>query len=187
MARLIENKAKILEPKIYKQPDPTEFEDSFEHGPGVNLPDRVRLEIYGEPKGAKATEINYKTKSVYRPTAHKVRVQDVVEVCKKYLRDNELPKPIWGRGIPVGLDVQFIFSYNKSDFHWTKSRHGQLKDDVSKWVIGKKDTDNLLKPLKDGLKGWIMADDNQVCHYGDIDKIKGVSEMTVVEVYPLEG
>lgn len=176
--RLVENKAEILEPK---PPVP-----SYAREPG-SIPARVRIEIYGEPKGAKATEINYKTKSVYRPQAHKIRVQQVAETCKKYIEDNQLPTPIWGRGIPVGLTVKFIFPYNKSDFYWTKARHGELKENVTKWVIGKKDTDNLLKPLKDGLKGLIMADDNQVCHYGDIDKIKGVTSLTVVEVFPLEG
>lgn len=65
-------------------------------------------------------------------------------------------------------------------FYWAFPESWPKKKKVSQAKISRPDLDNLLKPLKDALKGVVYADDSQVSQY--VDCSKSYSNYTMIEV-----
>jgi Holliday junction resolvase RusA-like endonuclease len=139
------------------------------------------LDIHGVPVSGSQLKFNRKTGSAFRPKEHKQRVFTIYEYAKGYVDRHKLAYPVFKKGTPVFLEVQFYFPYRTQDYRTGKNA-GELKPNAPKWVLGNKDLDNMLKPLKDGLKGIIYADDKQIVKYGDIIKQYSESPKTLITV-----
>lgn len=74
------------------------------------------------------------------------------------------------RGVPIALTAAFYFPRPKSHFGTGKNA-GNLKVTAPNWHVVKPDADNLLKLVKDALKGVAWHDDSQVCEYGGVTKL----------------
>jgi Holliday junction resolvase RusA-like endonuclease len=145
----------------------------------------LKLYIPGEPVSGSQLKFNRTTGSAYRPKEHKQRVFTIHEYAEKYRIDNDLEKPVFGNGIPLLLTVHFEFPYLKG--HYRSGKHSdELKPNAPLWKIGNKDLDNLLKPLKDGLKGVLIADDKQIVRYGCIEKAYSKSPSTEIVLSRLD-
>lgn len=129
----------------------------------------VLLDIHGVPVSGSQLKFNRKTGNAYRPKEHSQRVYTIYEYAKDYVEREGLERPVFDRSVALSLSVDFRFPYRKGDYG-TGRNAGVLKKNRPQFVIGTKDLDNLLKPLKDGLKGVIIADDNQIVMYGNIVK-----------------
>lgn len=144
----------------------------------------ITLDIHGEPISGSQLKFNRHTGNAYRPTAHKQRVFTIYQYCQEKLKQLGVDKPYFDRGIPLKLSVFFYFPYRSGDYR-TGKHAGELKPNAPTWVIGQKDLDNLLKPLKDGMKGVIYADDKQIAMYGTIEKRYSESPRTEILVEEL--
>ena len=129
----------------------------------------ITLDIHGVPVSGSQLKFNRTTGSAYRPKEHKQRVFTIYEYAKEELERRGLPRPLFPKGTPLMMSVLFRFPYRSGDYR-TGRFSGQLKPNAPEWVLGNKDLDNMLKPLKDGLKGVIYPDDKQISRYGDIEK-----------------
>lgn len=173
--RIVDQKAEVIEaepkPALYVKVGWKEF----------------AFDIQGEPRPAKSTEINRKTGAVYRPKAHKVTVANVADSAKYALeRAGVNHTPVFSAGKPLRLHVVFYFPYLKAHYETKRGFEGELKRPIPIWVIKKVDIDNMLKPLKDGMKGSIYADDSQVVSYGTVDKcydFHGHTQVRVESIY----
>jgi Holliday junction resolvase RusA-like endonuclease len=86
----------------------------------------------------------------------------------------------------IWISVDFYFPYRKADYRTGANSH-ILKDNAPEFVIGNKDLDNLLKPLKDGLKGVVYSDDKQIVMYTNIVKKYSESPRTIVNIGDMYG
>ena len=159
-------------PSLSSEPDTDE---------GVYTVDKIKFTVPGEPLAGSQLRFNRKTGTPYRPKEHKQRVFTVYEYAEQKMEELHLSKPHFRQGTPLILYVEFYFPYRKADYR-TGKRSGELKESAPKWCLAKKDLDNLLKPLKDGMKGIIYHDDSQVCQYGMISKKYSESPRTVVGI-----
>lgn len=158
--------------------------------PSVLTPDALEkrlaavynLTIHGEPLPGSQVRFNRKTGQVFRPKEHKQRVFTVADTAREQLPE---PFPIFAPGFALCLEVRFVFPYRKQDYR-TGARAAELKANVPKYVLARKDLDNLLKPLKDGLKGILYHDDAQVVEYGKINKIYGPTPCTELTLWRIE-
>lgn len=141
----------------------------------VNEP--LVITIPGEPISGSQLKFNRKTGSAYRPKEHKQRVFTVSEFCASVVPDNQ--RPFFRKGVPLSMGVEFYFPYRSQDYG-TGRNEGVLKANAPIFVIGNKDIDNLLKPLKDGLKGVAINDDKQIVIYTQIVKKYSESPRTIV-------
>ena len=145
--------------------------------PEIITGDEFKVIIHGEPISGSQLKFNRKTGNAYRPKEHKQRVFEVSEFARRAAEGKELP--IFPNGIPVSFKCVMYFPHRKGDYR-TGAKSHELKPNAPKWVIGNKDLDNLLKPLKDGLKGIVFADDNQIVHYADVGKLYSVTPRTEI-------
>lgn len=139
----------------------------------------VEFTIQGEPKSGSQLKFNRATGNAYRPKEHKLRMQDVYEAACSYIPEGQ--RPYFGRGVPVVLSVRFYFPYRGSDYGSGRNA-GVLKSNAPIFCIGQKDIDNMLKPLKDGMKGVVYNDDKQIVGYSEMWKLYSESPRTVVQI-----
>lgn len=144
----------------------------------------ITLDIHGEPVSGSQLKFNRSTGSAYRPKEHKQRVFTIYEYAKMEIERRGLPRPLFSKGTPVEMSVTFRFPYRSGDYR-TGKHAGELKANAPTYVLGNKDLDNMLKPLKDGLKGVIYADDKQIARYGEIIKVYSESPGTTIIVREL--
>lgn len=142
------------------------------------------LDIHGIPVSGSQLKFNRKTGSAFRPKEHKQRVFTIYEYAKDYTIRHNLAIPVFKKGTPLYFEVAFLFPYRTQDYR-TGQNAGKLKPNAPIWVLGNKDLDNMLKPLKDGLKGIIYADDKQIAKYGEITKQYSESPKTLITVREL--
>jgi Holliday junction resolvase RusA-like endonuclease len=141
------------------------------------------LDIHGIPVSGSQLKFNRKTGSAFRPKEHKQRVFTIYEYAQGFVDRWNLEYPVFGKGVALFLEVHFFFPYRDQDYRRIKGVvSSELKPNAPKWVLGKKDLDNMLKPLKDGLKGVIYADDKQIVKYGEIIKQYSESPRTLITV-----
>lgn len=148
------------------------------------MKDTITLEIPGEPISGSQLKFNRKSGTAYRPKAHSQRVFTIYEFAANLIPEPE--RPYFGNGQMVWISVEFYFPYRKGDYRTGKNSH-ILKDDAPTFVIGNKDLDNLLKPLKDGLKGVVINDDKQIVMYSQITKQYSKTPKTIVKVGQING
>lgn len=160
------------ESEIIGEEQPLLIQDSLEE---------ISFVIQGVPLSGSQLKFNRATGNAYRPKEHKQRVFEVYEFAKRAVEDKIDELPYFKKGMPVILSVVFYFPYRGADYR-TGSKSHLLKDNAPKYVIGNKDIDNLLKPLKDGLKGVVIADDKQIVGYGEMWKLYSESPRTEVKV-----
>jgi Holliday junction resolvase RusA-like endonuclease len=148
------------------------------------MKETLRLEVPGEPISGSQLKFNRSSGTAYRPKAHSQRVFTIHEYAANAVPEEE--RPYFGNGIMVWISVEFYFPYRKSDYR-TGKYSDVLKDSAPEFVIGNKDLDNLLKPLKDGLKGVAISDDKQIVMYTGIVKKYSQSPKTVVQIGQING
>ena len=142
----------------------------------------IIFSVHGEPIPGSQLQMNRKTGHIYRPPEHKQRVFSVHEYARHALSQMGFTDvPFYGRDTPVNLSVLFFFGYRKIDFGTGKNAN-KLKNSAPKFMLGKKDLDNLLKPLKDGMQGVIYHDDKQVVEYGYITKRYSLNPHTKIKL-----
>jgi Holliday junction resolvase RusA-like endonuclease len=149
----------------------TLFEEEETEQLGKIVPGIYKISVPGEPISGSQLKFNRKTGTAYRPKEHKQRVFTVYEYAERAMR-MEYHKdifPVFSNGTPVALSAKFYFPYRKGDYGTGKNAN-QLKSTAPTYVIGTKDVDNLLKPLKDGLAGIMYANDNQIVRYEYCEK-----------------
>jgi len=78
------------------------------------------------------------------------------------------------------LSVTFVFPFISK--HGKRLREQVINNEKRLVKTTKPDLDNLLKPIKDALKGVVYADDNQISAYYKIDKIYGESGKIEINV-----
>lgn len=161
--------------------NPTEVLEHIEESESLKY---VTLDIHGVPVSGSQLKFNRTTGSAYRPKEHKQRVFTIYEYGVNFLEERGLPRPLFSKGVPVEMSVTFRFPYRSGDYRTGKNA-GQLKPNAPIYVLGNKDLDNMLKPLKDGLKGVIYADDKQIARYGGVVKIYSESPGTTIIVREL--
>lgn len=168
----------------------------------------ILFSIPGIPISGSQLKFNRTTGSAYRPIEHKQRVFTVHEFAENaankhssQLKFNRIGKPgfvagngttyiddnlpLFKQGIPVYMSVIFFFPFRKGDYKTGKNA-GVLKNNAPYWTIGNKDIDNLLKPLKDGIKGTIVSDDKQIVEYRSVSKRYNEVAATEIEVGEIE-
>lgn len=144
--------------------------------------DEISFTIYGEPLASNNLKFNRKTGYAYRPKEHKQRIYSVHEYSEKALLDLGITTfPLFKKDTPLYMSAQLVFPYRKGDYR-TGQSSDQLKPNAPRFVTVKKDIDNILKPLKDGMKGVIYFDDSQVCRYTEIEKVYGFTPCTEVTI-----
>ena len=139
----------------------------------------IEFTIPKEPVSGSQLKFNRRTGNAYRPAMHKHRVQEVYDAACKVVDD--VARPYFRQGTPIVLGVKFYFPYRNQDYG-TGRNQGVLKSSAPTFVIGNKDIDNLLKPLKDGMKGVIYNDDKQIVGYSEHWKLYSESPRTVVTI-----
>lgn len=145
----------------------------------------INIIIPGVPVSGSQLKFNRQTGNAYRPKEHKQRVFTVYEFAsaavdlKADMNPDEYP--YFKKGIALYMTVDFYMPYRSADYK-TGANAGVLKDKAPVWVLGNKDLDNMLKPLKDGLKGVVYNDDKQIVNYKDITKRYSESPRTEIEV-----
>jgi Holliday junction resolvase RusA-like endonuclease len=139
----------------------------------------VEFTIQGEPKSGSQLKFNRKTGNAYRPKEHKIRMQDVYDAACSYIPEGQ--RPYFRKGTPIILGVRFYFPYRSTDYG-TGKNIGVLKPNAPTFCIGQKDIDNMLKPLKDGMKGVVYNDDKQIVAYSECWKLYSESPRTVVTI-----
>jgi Holliday junction resolvase RusA-like endonuclease len=165
----------IVQPEIF---DPTTNETTQYDG------EAIIFSIHGKPVAGSQLKVNKKTGAVFRPSEHKQRVSTVSDYAAKALEDIGVQDvPYFRKGTPVRLSVLFFFPYRDGDFG-TGRNAGKLKPGAPKFCMARIDLDNLLKPLKDGMKGLIYHDDAQVVEYGYIVKRYSMNPHTKLKVEP---
>ncbi len=145
----------------------------------------IKIIIPGVPVSGSQLKFNRTTGSAYRPKEHKQRVFTVSEYAERALQTMPMEYkhelPYFKKGTALYMQVSFYMPYRSADYR-TGRNAGVLKDNAPMWVIGNKDLDNMLKPLKDGLKGIVYNDDKQIVCYGSITKQYSESPRTEIEV-----
>lgn len=144
----------------------------------------LTIKIPGEPISGSQLKFNRKSGSAYRPKAHSQRVFTIYEYATQKVAEQD--RPFFKNGQEIWISVEFYFPYRKSDYRTGANSH-LLKDNAPTFVIGNKDLDNLLKPLKDGLKGVAYSDDKQIVMYTNIIKKYSESPMTIVNIGGING
>lgn len=144
----------------------------------------IEIEIPGKPAPMQEVQFNRKTGAVYRTSEYKNNVARINNVCQEHLDENNLPKPFFLPDEPLLLSVEFTFEFT-TDHFVSGDKKNPLKDNPPHWYMKKKDIDNMMKPLKDGMAGALYEDDSQVCRYGQIDKVWGYEPSTLVRLHPL--
>lgn len=144
----------------------------------------LKITIPGEPISGSQLKFNRKSGSAYRPKVHSQRVFTIYEYATQVVPEED--RPLFKNGREIWINVEFYFSYRKSDYR-TGANSDQLKDNAPTFVIGNKDLDNLLKPLKDGLKGVVYADDRQIVMYTNIIKKYSESPRTIITIGEING
>ena len=139
----------------------------------------IEFTIPGEPISGSQLKFNRKTGNAYRPKEHQQRVFEVHEFAERAVQDYE--SPVFRLGTALQIEVVFYFPYRKQDYGTGKNA-GVLKPNRPKYMIGGKDVDNLLKPLKDGMKGLIYQDDNQIVNYVSVSKQYAEYPRTLVKI-----
>lgn len=173
MPRIVDND------EVLKEPWNPEIGEAYGWKPDNTK--SISLEIHGIPVSGSQLKFNRTTGAAYRPKEHKQRVYTIYEYSNHVLDERGLDKPYFKKGTPLRLSVMFFFPYRNADYR-TGKHAGELKENAPTYVIGNKDLDNLLKPLKDGIKGVIMADDKQIVSYGTIVKVYSESPRTEILV-----
>jgi Holliday junction resolvase RusA-like endonuclease len=177
---LPELKAEEYPPLEIVEPGPLEI---AEPKLPIDLHERsLEFTISGIPVSGSQLKFNRKTGNAYRPTEHKQRVYEVYEFACRAVP--EQLRPMYRKGTPIAIGVTFYFPYRSGDYG-TGKNEGILKPNAPVYVIGNKDLDNMLKPLKDGMKGVVYNDDKQIVKYLDITKLYSESPRTVVRVQEL--
>jgi Holliday junction resolvase RusA-like endonuclease len=144
--------------------------------------DEISFVIYGTPLASSNLQFNRKTGYAYRPKEHKQRIYSVREYSEKALLDRGITQfPLFKKGTPLYMSAQLVFPYRRQDYR-TGKHEDELKPNAPKWVTTKKDIDNILKPLKDGMSDVIYFDDSQVCRYDHIEKVYGFTPCTEVTI-----
>jgi Holliday junction resolvase RusA-like endonuclease len=144
--------------------------------------DEISFVVYGEPLASNNLKFNRKTGYAYRPKEHKQRIYSVREYAERELGKYGITAfPLFKKGTPLYLRAKLIFPYRRQDYR-TGRHEDQLKPNAPKYVTVKKDIDNILKPLKDGMTSVIYFDDSQVCRYEQIEKVYGITPCTEVTV-----
>jgi Holliday junction resolvase RusA-like endonuclease len=87
------------------------------------------------------------------------------------------------KGKPVLLHIQAYMPRPSSHFGTGKNA-GKLKESAPFWHTVKPDSDNILKAVKDALKGVCWYDDSQVCDERIIKpyEYSGISPRTVITI-----
>lgn len=73
---------------------------------------------------------------------------------------------------PLQMECRFIFPRPKHHYV-AGDRSRPLKANAPDWVEKKPDLDNLIKFIKDALKGFYFHDDAQIARYGEMEKLYG--------------
>jgi Holliday junction resolvase RusA-like endonuclease len=146
----------------------------------------ILIEIGGEPISGSQLKFNRQTGHAFRPKEHKQRVFTIFEYANNTLEERGLKRPLFSKGIPLKLSVEFYFPYRQQDYG-TGRNAGVLKPSAPKYMEGRKDIDNLLKPLKDGLKGVMYVDDKQIVEYGRMVKLYSETPRTIIYVEEIDG
>lgn len=142
----------------------------------------INVTIPGEPISGSQLKFNRKTGFAYRPDKHKQRIFEIYEFTKRALENANVAMPAFGRGVNVVFKCTLVFSHNKGHFGTGKNAN-VLKPSAPTFCQGRSDIDNLLKPLKDGLKGLVYHDDRQIVRYEAIEKRYGLSPATHISVW----
>ncbi len=153
--------------------EPQESYEQEQRSHGITIP--------GIPISGSQLKFNRATGSAYRPKEHKQRIFEIYEFASRYIEQNGFTAPLFPNGVPIYMSIIFRFPYRKQDYR-TGARAGELKPNAPLYVIGNKDLDNLLKPLKDGFKGLFYADDRQIVKYINIVKQYSKTPNTFVQV-----
>jgi Holliday junction resolvase RusA-like endonuclease len=141
----------------------------------------LSLVIPGIPISGSQLKFNRQTGAAYRPKEHKQRVYSVYEYVNRELERQGLTGPVYSREKALVMGGCFYFPFRKGDYG-TGRNQGRLKPSAPRYVIGTKDLDNLLKPLKDGLKGLVFVDDNQIVGYSSLWKMYSENPRTVIRI-----
>lgn len=141
--------------------------------------EELSFTIPGEPISGSQLMFNRKSGHAYRPKQHTIRKQDVYEAACSYIPDSQ--RPYYRKGTPIVLGVRFYFPYRGVDYGSGRNA-GLLKPTAPHFCIGNKDIDNLLKPLKDGMKGVAYNDDKQIVGYSEMWKLYSESPRTIVSI-----
>jgi Holliday junction resolvase RusA-like endonuclease len=162
------------------------------------LTKELSIVVPGLIKQGAQLKFNRKTGSAYRPKEHTDRKKNVARVTSAKLRSLGIEDeqfPYFKKGTPIQLGVLFLFPY--LDSHYDKGstaeaeielgyRDSLLKSDVPKWCMNSKDIDNMLKPLKDGMKGIAYDDDKEIVSYSQHAKLYSLKPGTMITLRELE-
>lgn len=143
-------------------------------------------------------QFNRKTGQAYRPKEHNDRKKEVA--IKAGVRLEELgcePQswPYFDKGCPLKLGVLFYFPYRQIDIDYSATakaevelgyRDSLVKKDAPKYALNSKDIDNMLKPLKDGMKGIAYHDDKEIVGYSEHWKLYSLTPGTIITLQELE-
>ena len=130
--------------------------------------ERVRFTVPGVPVAAARPRMTT-VGGFARAYSPKSNVEYAELVRLAFEREHPGFVPV-GRGVPIMLEATFRFPRPKSHFGTGKNAD-RLKVTAPRWHVVKPDVDNLLKLVKDALKGVAWHDDSQVCAYGDVLKL----------------
>lgn len=151
--------------------------------PKLDIGRELMITVPGVPVSGSQLKFNRTTGRAYRPAQHKNRMEDVYNAACTAVWDEE-NRPFFRKGVAVAIGVEFYFPYRNQDYG-TGRNEGVLKNNAPVFVIGNKDLDNMLKPLKDGLKGVAINDDKQIVMYNHVVKKYSESPRTVVKLKEL--
>lgn len=147
---------------------------------------QIEITVRGAPLASNNLKFNRRTGFAYRPPEHKQRIFSVHEYAEKTCAELGITDfPVFPKGVALWMRADLIFPYRKQDYR-TGSRQHLLKPNAPHWVTTKKDIDNILKPLKDGLSGIVYHDDSQVCRYDRIEKVYGEQPCSIITIGRLD-
>jgi Holliday junction resolvase RusA-like endonuclease len=139
------------------------------------LTDAVEITVLGKPVSWKRAQRNPMTGAVY--------VDQASENYRAIIRE-AARAPMRGRPIfdgPVEVSVIAVFQIPRS---WPKYRIAQAVAGCVPYT-GSLDLDNIIKALKDSLKGVVYQDDRLVSSYGACAKIYGEKPRLEVRIAPI--
>lgn len=162
------------------------------------MPKELSIVVPGLIKQGGQLRFNRKTGTPYRPKEHMERKREVAKQAAARLRSlgiEDKQFPYFEKGTPIALGVLFYFPYRKQDLDTSDTAKAEVelgyrtdlvKPNAPKYALNSKDIDNLLKPLKDGMKGIAYYDDREIVGYLQHWMLYSLTPGTIITLQELE-
>lgn len=157
----------------------------------------LTISVPGLIKQGGQLRFNKKTGQAYRPKEHQERKNEVARLAAATVRSlgmDDKDFPFFEKGRPLSLGVFFYFPYRQQDLDNTDTakaevelgyRGSLVKPTAPIYAINSKDIDNMLKPLKDGMKEIVYWDDKEIVGYSHHWKLYSLVPGTLIRVEEL--